>query len=316
MRHVPRATPESLPETMTHTRTTDLLLTALAPAIWGSTYLVTTNWLPQGYPLTVAMLRALPAGILLWLLGRQWPGRGWWPRLLVLGALNFSFFWAMLFVSAYRLPGGVAATLGAIQPLIVLGLSRVLLGSAIRVAAIVAALAGLAGGALLVLTPKATLDAVGVVAGLAGAVSMALGTVLTRRWQPPVPALTFTAWQLTAGGLLLVPFAWWLEPPLPALTLPNVLGMAWLSLIGAALTYVLWFRGIARLGPGAVATLGFLSPLTAVLLGWVALGQTLSTAQLAGMVLVLGGVWLSQRAQRSVAAPVPGSAGSSDRARV
>ena len=316
MRRVPRATPESLPETMTHTRTTDLLLTALAPAIWGSTYLVTTNWLPQGYPLTVAMLRALPAGILLWLLGRQWPGRGWWPRLLVLGALNFSFFWAMLFVSAYRLPGGVAATLGAIQPLIVLGLSRVLLGSAIRVAAIVAALAGLAGVALLVLTPKATLDAVGVVAGLAGAVSMALGTVLTRRWQPPVPALTFTAWQLTAGGLLLVPFAWWLEPPLPALTLPNVLGMAWLSLIGAALTYVLWFRGIARLGPGAVATLGFLSPLTAVLLGWVALGQTLSTAQLAGMVLVLGGVWLSQRAQRSVAAHVPGSAGSSDRARV
>ncbi|HBD36101.1 MAG TPA: EamA family transporter, partial [Cupriavidus sp.] len=254
--------------------------------------------------------------ILLWLLGRQWPGRGWWPRLLVLGALNFSFFWAMLFVSAYRLPGGVAATLGAIQPLIVLGLSRVLLGSAIRVAAIVAALAGLAGVALLVLTPKATLDAVGVVAGLAGAVSMALGTVLTRRWQPPVPALTFTAWQLTAGGLLLVPFAWWLEPPLPALTLPNVLGMAWLSLIGAALTYVLWFRGIARLGPGAVATLGFLSPLTAVVLGWIALGQTLSTAQLAGMVLVLGGVWLSQRAQRSVAAPVPGSAGSSDRARV
>ena len=316
MRHVPRATPESLPETMTHTRTTDLLLTALAPAIWGSTYLVTTNWLPQGYPLTVAMLRALPAGILLWLLGRQWPGRGWWPRLLVLGALNFSFFWAMLFVSAYRLPGGVAATLGAIQPLIVLGLSRVLLGSAIRVAAIVAALAGLAGVALLVLTPKATLDAVGVVAGLAGAVSMALGTVLTRRWQPPVTALTFTAWQLTAGGLLLVPFAWWLEPPLPALTLPNVLGMAWLSLIGAALTYVLWFRGIARLGPGAVATLGFLSPLTAVVLGWIALGQTLSTAQLAGMVLVLGGVWLSQRAQRSVAAPVPGSAGSSDRARV
>ena len=316
MRHVPRATPESLPETMTHTRTTYLLLTALAPAIWGSTYLVTTNWLPQGYPLTVAMLRALPAGILLWLLGRQWPGRGWWPRLLVLGALNFSFFWAMLFVSAYRLPGGVAATLGAIQPLIVLGLSRVLLGSAIRVAAIVAALAGLAGVALLVLTPKATLDAVGVVAGLAGAVSMALGTVLTRRWQPPVPALTFTAWQLTAGGLLLVPFAWWLEPPLPALTLPNVLGMAWLSLIGAALTYVLWFRGIARLEPGAVATLGFLSPLTAVVLGWIALGQTLSTAQLAGMVLVLGGVWLSQRAQRSVAAPVPGSAGSSDRARV
>ena len=45
-------------------------------------------------------------------------------RVTVLGALNFTFFWAMLFVSAYRLPGGVAATVGAVQPLIVIGLAR------------------------------------------------------------------------------------------------------------------------------------------------------------------------------------------------
>jgi probable blue pigment (indigoidine) exporter len=105
-----------------------------------------------------------------------------------------------------------------------------------------------------------------------------------------------SAWQLTAGGLLLLPAALWLEPPLPPLTLANVAGLAWLSLVGAALTYVLWFRGLARLGPTRVAALGFLSPLTAVLLGWVVLDQRLSHAQLAGMLLVLGGVWLSQRA--------------------
>ncbi|CAI2931745.1 protein of unknown function [Aminobacter niigataensis] len=46
-------------------RNSDLLLTAIAPAIWGSTYIVTTEFLPAGYPLTVAMLRALPAGLLL-----------------------------------------------------------------------------------------------------------------------------------------------------------------------------------------------------------------------------------------------------------
>ena len=39
-------------------RTTDILLTALAPTIWGSTYLVTTEALPAGYPVTVAALRA------------------------------------------------------------------------------------------------------------------------------------------------------------------------------------------------------------------------------------------------------------------
>ncbi|CAN7242148.1 EamA family transporter [Pararhizobium sp. LjRoot238] len=289
----------------------DIALTAIAPAIWGSTYLVTTEFLPHGYPLTVAMLRALPAGIILLLIVRQLPQGIWWLRSFILGALNFSFFWAMLFVSAYRLPGGVAATVGAIQPLIVVVLARLLIGSAIRPLAIVAGSVGMAGVGLLVLTPSAALDPIGIIAGLAGAVSMAFGTALTRHWAPPVSSLTFTAWQLTAGGLLLLPVALVLEPALPTPTLANVLGMAWLGLIGAAFTYLLWFRGLSKLEPAAVASLGFLSPLVATLLGWGMLGQNLSPAQIIGMVAVLASVWLGQRAQMArrpgapaVAAPV------------
>ncbi|MGH6809388.1 MAG: EamA family transporter [Ensifer adhaerens] len=278
-------------------RNADLALTALAPAIWGSTYLVTTELLPPGYPLTVAMLRALPAGLLLLLIVRQLPSGIWWPRTFLLGALNFSFFWAMLFVSAYRLPGGVAATVGAIQPLIVILLSRVFLGSPIRALSIVAGVAGIVGVGLLVLTPGATLDPLGVVAGLAGAVSMAFGTVLSRHWAPPVPPLTFTAWQLAAGGLLLVPVALFFEPALPTLTAENVAGLAYLGLIGAAFTYLLWFRGLSRLEPSAVAPLGFLSPVVAILLGWGVLDERLTPVQAMGILVVLVSVWLSQRAQ-------------------
>ena len=249
------------------------------------------------------MLRALPAGLLLLLFVRQLPQGVWWPRVFLLGALNFSVFWAMLFVAAYRLPGGVAATLGAIQPLLVIALARLLLGAPVRGLAVLAAAAGLGGVALLVLTPKAALDPVGVAAGLASAASMALGTVLSRRWQPPVSALTFTSWQLTAGGILLAPAALLAEPALPAFSLLNVAGIAYLGLIGAALTYVLWFRGVARLEPAVVSSLGFLSPVTAVLLGWGVLGQSLSAAQLVGMAVVVASVWLSQRAQRMAPAP-------------
>ena len=283
---------------MTTNRSSDLLLTAAAPAIWGSTYVVTTLMLPPGIPLTVAMLRALPAGLLLLLFVRQLPQGVWWPRVFLLGALNFSVFWAMLFVAAYRLPGGVAATLGAIQPLIVILLARALLGTPVRGLAVLAALAGIGGVALLVLGPKAALDPVGVAAGLASAASMALGTVLSRRWQPPVSALAFTSWQLTAGGALLLPVALLAEPALPPVTTLNVLGIAYLGLIGAALTYVIWFRGLARLEPAVVSSLGFLSPVSAVLLGWALLDQRLSAAQMAGMVIVVGSVWLSQRVQR------------------
>jgi probable blue pigment (indigoidine) exporter len=279
-------------------RNTDILLTALAPAIWGSTYIVTTQMLPAGYPMTVAMLRALPAGLLLLAVVRQLPQGIWWGRVLVLGALNFSIFWAMLFIAAYRLPGGVAATVGAVQPLIVIFLAKMLLGTQIRGLSIVAAIAGMIGVAVLLLKPSAALDGVGIAAALAGAVSMAAGTVLSRRWQPAVSPLTFTAWQLTVGGILLVPVALLLEPPLPLLSAANIIGLIYLGIIGGALTYIIWFRGLARIEPSVAASLGFLSPVTAVVLGWALLQQDLNALQISGMAIIIGSVWMGQRISR------------------
>ncbi|MEI3852869.1 MULTISPECIES: EamA family transporter [unclassified Ensifer] len=276
------------------TGVSDIALTAIAPVIWGSTYIVATEFLQGFSPLTVALLRALPAGLLLLLIVRRLPHGIWWFRAIALGALNISIFLSMLFVAAYRLPGGVAATVAAVQPLIVVFIAALLLKAPIRPVSLVAAIVGIIGVALLVLT-QAALDEIGIAAGLAGAVSMAFGNVLARKWKSPESLLTSTAWQLAAGGLLLVPVALAFEPAVPFSTVPNLLALAWLSLIGAALTYVLWFRGIARLESAAVSALLFLSPLTAVLLGWVFLGQSLSVLQIVGVLLVIGSIWLSQR---------------------
>ncbi|MFP1632138.1 EamA family transporter [Zhengella sp. ZM62] len=282
-------------------RTTDTLLTALAPAVWGSTYLVTTEALPAGYPITMAALRALPAGLLLLAFTRCLPPSAWLGRAFLLGSFNFALFWVLLFVAAYRLPGGVAATLGSLQAMMVIFLARGWLGTPVRAGAVAAAGAGVLGVALLLLGPEAELDPVGVAAGLGGAASMAAGTVLSRKWQPPVSALSFTAWQLTAGGLILLPLALVMEPALPPLTATNLAGLAWLGLIGAAASYVIWFRGIARIEPGAVSMLGMMSPVTAVLLGWVVLGQSLSPLQGLGAAIVLGSVWAGQLANRPTA---------------
>lgn len=279
-------------------RSLDLLTTAMAPAVWGTTYVVTTEMLPDGFPLTVAMLRALPAGLILLLVARQLPPLDWVPRVFILGALNIAIFLSLLFVAAYRLPGGLAATLTAVQPLLVLMLARAMLGTAIQFVGVAAAVAGIAGVGLLVLGPDASPDPIGIAAALGGALSMATGNVLTRRWQPPVSALTFTAWQLTAGGALLVPVALVVEPGFPMPGALNLAGFTWLGLIGGALAYCFWFRGIARLGPSTVTAFTFLSPLSAVILGWVVLGQALTPAQGLGAVIVLVSVYFGQRAGR------------------
>jgi probable blue pigment (indigoidine) exporter len=254
--------------------------------------------LPDGYPLTVAALRALPAGLLLLAMTRKLPPRDWLGRVFILGALNFAIFWGFLFVAAYRLPGGAAATLGALQALMVIGFSRWLLGIPVLGVSVAAALFGVLGVALLLLGHETSYDPIGIFAAMAGTLSMAAGTVLSRKWQPQVSVLTFTAWQLMAGGLILLPIALLFEPPLPPLSASNLVGLVWLGLIGAAATYWLWLRGIARLGPGIAAMLGMLSPVTAVVLGWVWLDQTLTTSQLLGAAIVLAAIWVSQSATR------------------
>lgn len=269
-------------------------LTAIAPATWGTTYLVTSQLLPAGHPLWSGVLRALPAGVLALALGRALPHGRWWWRSLVLGALNIGAFFPLLFLAAYALPGSVAGIFGAIGPLIVAVLAATLLGERVTVGRIVWGLLAVLGVAAMVLGPESALDPVGVAAGFGGAASMALGTVLSKRWSPPVGPLAFAGWQLTAGGLVMLPLTLVVEGGPPPLDVSAMLGYAWLTLVGGLLAYALWFRGIGRMPAGVAAFLPVLSPLVAAALGWVVLGERLSSLQLGGFVLALLAVVAAQ----------------------
>ncbi|CAM3690802.1 EamA family transporter [Bordetella tumulicola] len=282
----------------------DIALTALAPVIWGSTYIVTTELLPPDRPFTAALIRTLPAGLLLILFTRRWPASlGQWGRLLVLSALNIGFFQALLFIAAYRLPGGLAAVVGAIQPLLMMALVWAVDHRQPVRLALWASILGVFGMAVLLLSPNTVWDPVGIVAALVGAACMATGTYLTRRWRTDMPVLALTGWQLLLGGGMLAPVAWLADAPLPSLTLMQTLAYAYLSIAGALLAYALWFRGVARLPSVAVVSLGLLSPLTAVILGWVFLGQSVTGVSAIGFVMVLASIlavqWATNRPTRA-----------------
>lgn len=266
-----------------------LAATAIAPTLWGTTYIVTNELLPEGRPLLAAALRALPAGLAVLAITRTLPSGSWWWRSVVLGGLNFAAFFSFLFTAAYRLPGGVAATIGAVQPLIVMALATRVLGERSGPARYTAAFAGIAGVALLVLDGGARLDGVGVAASLSGAASMAMGNVLVQRWGRPTRPLAFAGWQLAAGGMLLVPIALVVEGLPGHLTGSNLLGYTYLATAGGAVAYTLWFRGISSLGARNVTFLGLLSPTVATTIG-VVTGDPFGRAQLLGALVVLSSV--------------------------
>jgi len=281
-------------------RPTIVLLTALAPVSWGTTYAVTTEFLPADRPLFTALARALPAGLLLLALARVLPCGAWWWKSAVLGALNIGAFFPLLFLSAYRLPGGMAAVVGSIGPLFVVGLSALLLGQRPTGRAVLAGVVAASGVSLVVLKAAGALDPIGLLAALASTASMTTGTVLTKKWGRPegVGPLALTGWQLTAGGLLIAPLALLLEGAPPALDARAVGGYLYLALANTAVAYWLWFRGIGRLTATQVTFLGPLSPLTAAVVGWAALGQALGPVQLVGMALAFGATVAGQLGRR------------------
>ncbi|MFD9486939.1 EamA family transporter [Streptomyces sp. NPDC059991] len=289
----------------TQSRIATVALTALAPVSWGSTYAVTTEFLPADRPLFTGMMRALPAGLALLLVTRRLPRGEWWWKAVVLGALNIGAFFPLLFLAAYRLPGGMAAVIGSLGPLWVAGLAALFLGERPSLRTLLTGIAAALGVSLVVLKATGALDTVGVVAGVASSASMAAGTVFTKRWGRPegVGPLVLTGWQLTAGGLLIAPVAFLIEGAPPALDGRNLAGYLYLALVNTAVAYWLWFRGIGRLTATSVTFLGPLSPLTAAVIGWAALGQALTPLQLTGMAIAFGATLAGQYVPRARTAP-------------
>lgn len=278
-----------------------IAMAALPPAVWGSTYLVTSEFLPADKPLTAAVLRILPIGLLLVAFNRHWPRADQWLKLCVLSLLCMSLLHWPLFVSAYRLPGGLAALLVCSQPLIVLFLGFSLFRQRSPLRVMLAAFIGFAGVALVLVSPsRLAWDTLGILAAALAACSMALGTLLIRRWQLDMPVMAFTGWQLLLGGLLLLPFMLWFELPLPGLQPGHIGGYAYLAVLGTLIPYLLWFKAMRSLEPVLISIFLLLSPLSALILGYVFLDQTLTLWQLAGALVVFAGIALSQ-AQAKVA---------------
>jgi probable blue pigment (indigoidine) exporter len=269
-----------------------MLVTAIAPVAWGSTYVVTRAVLPAE-PLWGAVIRALPAGLFLVAIARRRPQGAWWWRAAVLGVLNTGGFFALVYAVAQRLPSGVAATVMAASPLALMLAARIVLGQRARAVAVAGGAAGIAGVALMLFGGDGAVDPVGILLALLALAGSATGYALATRWGG-VDLVASTAWQLLAGGLLVLPVALIVEGPPPALDGPALAGFAYVTVVATALAFVAWFAGLRHLPAGTVGLIGLLNPVTGVVLGAVVAGEVLTGRQLAGLAIVLAGIAIGQ----------------------
>lgn len=277
--------------------------TALAPSIWGTTYFVTSEMLPPGRPLFAGALRAVPAGLLLLAVAPTRRTGLPWQKLAILAGLNIGLFFTLLFIGAYRLPGGVASTVTSFQPLYVAALSAIVIGSRVTTRTLLAGVCGVIGVALLVLRGSIALDGWGLAAAITSTLCSGSGIVLSKRWASEVPPMTLAGWQLGLGGAMLIPVMFVVEGLPTELTGENLGGLVYLATIGGAVAYFLWFSGIRKLPPTQISFLTFLTPVVATAIGWLALDQGLTVLQVLGALIVLGAAVVAQRPAPPTAAP-------------
>ncbi len=212
----------------------------------------------------------------------------------MLGSLSMGLFFLLLYIAAQRLPSSIAASIGALSPLVFAGVAWLLMGERVNARFLGGAALGIIGILLIVGAKGGAIDAVGVAASFGAIILMAIGAVLGKRWGDGTPVLATTAWQLMAGGVELLIVAILAEGAPPAVSSSELIAFTYISLISTAFSYACLFAGFRYLGAGTVGLVGLLSPVTGVLMGVTLASESLTMTQSLGIGLVLFSIVLAQ----------------------
>lgn len=272
---------------------------AVAATLCFSTGAVLVRWAADLSPVEVTGLRLLLAAGVVGLAARVVGNRvalspREWARLLPIGltaALHFLTFIASLYFTTVA----HALTLTYTAPLFIAALSFLFLGEPLPRRTIPAALAALAGVAVLTgVEPR--LDRrmlLGDGLAVGAAITFAVYSLLGRRERTRLPVLTYAAGVYFVAGLLTIPFAGsLLRPGLPLHAFGAVLAMA---LVPSALGHTLYNAAIRRLHPSIPNLIATQEVTLGILLAWVALGEPITWTAAAGAALTLLGVSLVLR---------------------
>jgi drug/metabolite transporter (DMT)-like permease len=123
--------------------------------------------------------------------------------------------------------------------------------------------------------------------------SWAVGTVYFRRMRLTVPMVMYSACNMLIGGAILIILGVGLgETERWRWTGPSLAALAYLTLFGACFAYTAFSYLMRHTTPVRLSTYAYVNPAIAAAIGWLLLGETMSTTQLIGMGVILAGVVL------------------------
>lgn len=292
-----------MPNTQSGAISTDMSLTTwallmLLSLLWGGSFFFVGVAVTELPALTIVWLRVTLAALVLWAVilwrGVQLPtSTAAWAALLVMGLLNNVVPFSLIVWGQGHIESGLASILNATTPLFGVVLAGLLLAderlSRLRILGVLSGLVG----TVCMIGPSALrglgVDTLAQLAIVTAAFSYGLASVFGRRLKGMgIRPLMAAAGQVTLSSLMLLPIMLLVDQPL-SLPWPSPgvwLAMLALATLSTALAYILYFRILASSGASNLLLVTFLIPVSAILLGYIFLGERLALQHFIGMVLI------------------------------
>jgi drug/metabolite transporter (DMT)-like permease len=275
-----------------------LLLVAILTLVWGCNWPVLKLGVTELAPLTFRA-STLPFAALGLLLIAKLSGdsiripRAWWGRLVALAFFNIAGWNALILFGVQQMPAGRSAIIAYTLPIWSVLFSLWLLHEPLSGRKIVGLVLGMCGMAVLLGEEVVNVRRapIGTLLILGAAMSWGFGTVLLRRWAPPLPQNTLTGWMMLLGWIPIALAAPAFDPH-PLSSLATMSGTAWVAVLynifmAGTVAHWAWFR-MARTLPVAVSSLSSLPvPVVGVLSGMLLLGERPGASEFLALILVL-----------------------------
>ncbi len=280
--------------------------------LWALCYPFISIALSESPPLYLAFMRSILAGGTLLLFGMGSPGsvipRAWsnWQSIGIVGFGYTSLGFSGMFLAGSLVSPGLATVVSNSQPMIAVALAYVLAVERVTKRQLAALTIGL-GGIIAIVLPSLhhvqnNLSVGGIGFVLLGALGVALGNVWMKKIAVEANVLRVSAWQLIVGSIPLGIAALVLEDPSTIVFGSEILvSLLVLAIPGTALATFMWFH-VLKVGKlHRMNAFTFLTPLFALLIGAVFMGEVLQTNELIGTAIIIGGIlvlhWPSSRIQ-------------------
>ncbi|WP_321961055.1 EamA family transporter [Paraburkholderia sp. J7] len=288
----------------------DLLLALVVVLAWGVNFVVIKVGLHGVPPLLLGALRFMLAAFpaVLFVKRPQMPLR--W--LLAYGATISLGQFAFLFTAMYvGMPAGLASVVLQAQAFFTLGFAAVFLRERFHAQNVVGLLIAAGGLALIGVQSMAGgaqgMTIAGFVLTLCAACMWAFGNIVTKK-VGKVDLVGLVVWASLVPPLPFLALSYWMEGPqrivaaLSGIGMTSVGAIVYLAFVATLIGYSLWSRLLSKYPASQVAPFSLLVPIVGLASASLLLGEQLTTAEIAGAVLVMGGLavnvfggWVKQR---------------------